>query len=440
MFARLKWKLALLNVLVTGFILLAMAVAIFLFLRADIVGQSKQAIGVMTQQITSQMMQGTVLLGDLQSAAAYGPFVVLGDVGGEEPAMLDYGSGLTGGQRKELLQKAQMLTGQPRTQTLVNSNGAILTTVSAEPFYSVLRVGGRSFRCGVVPLLQPGGTLYTFYIFQDLRQEQAQLWSMGLMLAVIVLVALGFTLLGGLFLAARTLRPVRTAWQKQREFVADASHELRSPLAALRCSLDVLLDEPAGVPQDKHLYLRGAAEETDRMTVLVDELLLLARADSGATPLLREPIRPDEQARIAVHLMEALAAKKSIALRMQGDACPVVLGDGERLRQVFVQLLDNAIKYTPSGGHVTVVTFGQRDRAIIEVRDDGMGIPPEHQEKIFERFYRVDRARTPGAGGHGLGLPIARWIVGQHGGTLTVRSAPGEGSVFTVSLPAVPQK
>lgn len=437
MFNKLKWKLASLNVLVTGLILLTMAAAVFLFLRANIISQSQQAIELMTQQVAGLAIVGPGSLGELQLAAAYGPFVVLGDAD-SRPLTLDGGSGLTGEQLNELYQQAQAISSElVQHQTIVTPDGNVLAMVSSRPEYRLLRAGGRTFRCGIAPQLETGST---YYVFQDLRQEQAQLWSMGLTLAVIVLVALGLTLLGGLFLAARALRPVRAAWQKQREFVADASHELRSPLAALRCSLDVLLDEPAGVPEDKQLYLRGVTEETDRMTVLVDELLLLARADSGATPLLREPTRPDEQARIAVHLMEVLAAKKSIELRLQGDACPMVLGDGERLRQVFVQLLDNAIKYTAPGDHVTVVTATLRDRAVIEVRDDGMGIPLEHQEKIFERFYRVDRARTPGTGGHGLGLPIARWIVQQHGGTLTVRSTPGEGSVFTVSLPAAPQK
>ncbi len=436
MFNRLKWKMALLNVLVAGLILLTMAAAVFWFLRANIISQSKQGIAIMSQQIARLSLQGPRSAGELQLAAEYGPFIVLGDAGNGQVMTIDYGSGLTGAQRAQLIQQAQELAAmqtQIQTQTFVTPNGEKIQMMAKLPGYNQLRAAGRSFRSSVIFSPLDGGT---YYIFQDLRREQAQLWRMGLTLAACVLGALGLTLLGGLFLAGRALRPVRTAWQKQREFVADASHELRSPLAALRCSLDVVLDEPAGLPEDKQLYLRGVAEEADRMTVLVDELLLLARADSGTTPLQRERTQPDEQARVAVHLMQPLAAKKTITLRLQGEACPAIIGDAERLRQVFVQLLDNAIKYTPPCGNITVTTGAQRDRAVIEVRDDGIGISPEHQQKIFERFYRVDRARTPGAGGHGLGLPIARWIVQQHGGTLSVRSAPGQGSAFTVSLPA----
>jgi signal transduction histidine kinase len=228
---------------------------------------------------------------------------------------------------------------------------------------------------------------------------------------------------------------VRTAWHKQRAFVADASHELRSPLAAIRCNLDVVLDNPDEPVREKQLYWEGISEETARMSVLVDELLLLARADSDAVVMQKEKVDLSALAEAAVPFMQPLAGKNAVELKLEAPSPVWATGDPARLKQVLIALIDNAVKYTPEGGHVTVSIKHVKDRAVMEVSDTGIGIPKEHVDKIFERFYRVDKARERESGGYGLGLSIAHWIVGQHGGTISVSSEEGKGSTFTVGLP-----
>jgi heavy metal sensor kinase len=219
-----------------------------------------------------------------------------------------------------------------------------------------------------------------------------------------------------------------------RRFTADASHELRTPLAAIRAEAELALNRaaPAADPQ---ALLGSILEECERLTRLTDQLLALAREDSNAGP---PPRRPVDLARLldgVVETMRPLAEAKELRLSYQGKEAAWVEGDEARLRQVFYNLLDNAIKYTPEGGTVEVRVEGRDRSAVVAVRDTGIGIPAEHLPHVFERFYRVDKARTRAEGGTGLGLSIARSIVAAHGGAIELDSAPGRGTVCTVTLP-----
>ncbi len=225
------------------------------------------------------------------------------------------------------------------------------------------------------------------------------------------------------------------AFTRQRRFVADASHELRTPVAAIRSKTDLALRQ-AVLPQEYANILRPINTEAERLGRLISDLLALARGDEGQTRLDQEPLRLDLMAEVVMATAEPLAAERNITLRIHAPEPVIVYGDEVRLIQVLMNLLDNAIRYTLSGGCVLVSVERGRDVVALRVHDTGIGIAAEHLPHLFERFYRVDPARTRmEGGGSGLGLSIVEWVVQKHGGAVAVESQVGQGSIFTVSLP-----
>ncbi len=230
------------------------------------------------------------------------------------------------------------------------------------------------------------------------------------------------------------LASLDAAYEAQRRFVSDASHELRSPLTSIRSNVEFLqraLDAPA---EDRAEALTDIAAEAERMSQLTSDLLLLAKADAG---------HRIEMGRVALAELVSEAHRQrqgtaqGITLEM-GTLQPVtVLGNATWLKQLLLTLLDNALKYTPEGGRITLSLMREGDQASIRVQDTGMGIAPEDLPHVFERFYRADKARARDEGGSGLGLAIARWVVEEHGGEIAAQSEPGKGTTFTVRLPAI---
>lgn len=223
----------------------------------------------------------------------------------------------------------------------------------------------------------------------------------------------------------------------QRRFLADASHELRTPLTAMATNLAVLRGRGATEPSERERdeMLRAVARETDRMSRLVADLLTMARTDGGQEPH-RNRLDLGDIVLEVYQQQRSLAAGVTLAL---GEWEQVeVEADPDRLRQAVLNLVDNAIRYTPAGGTVTLDVRRTRSEAILRVRDTGIGIPPEHQARIFERFYRVDQPRGRQSGGTGLGLAIAREMAIVHGGRIELASEPGVGSSFSLIVPALP--
>jgi heavy metal sensor kinase len=225
-----------------------------------------------------------------------------------------------------------------------------------------------------------------------------------------------------------------------RRFTADASHELKTPLTVLRSGVERAL-RTEGLPRDTLATLEETLQEVNRMTELVDALLTLARADEGRAPLHREPVDLRAIVEEAQETGELLAEQAGVTMEVRAPDEPVIVPvDRTRVRQLLLNLLTNAVKYTPPGGSVSVELARDDGRVIIAVTDTGVGIAPGDLPHIFDRFWRADTARTrtgerPGAG---LGLAICKWIAEAHGGTIDAASRPGRGSRFTVTLPASP--
>lgn len=223
-------------------------------------------------------------------------------------------------------------------------------------------------------------------------------------------------------------------FEQQRRFVADASHELRTPVAAIQSLTDVALLQPEA-PQNYTHILREVNSEAQRLGHLIHELLALARADEGRLPIERERVLLDELAIDVLAVVEPLAEEHQLTVSLDAEQPVAVLGDAARLIQVLLNLVDNAIRYTPPGGTVGIsITTDQREARII-VRDNGRGIGAQHLPHIFERFYRADSARSRTDGGSGLGLAIVDWVVRAHHGTIAVESMLGQGTTVTVHLP-----
>jgi heavy metal sensor kinase len=222
-----------------------------------------------------------------------------------------------------------------------------------------------------------------------------------------------------------------------RRFTADASHELRTPLAAIRAEAEVALTRSQTEPEVREL-LGSILEECARLTRLTEQLLSLAREDDRVETR-REPVQLNQLVVRIGDTMRPVAEASRLQLNVESDEEAIVTGDRERLRQVVYNLLDNAIKYTPAGGLVEVRVKRALDRAILTVRDTGVGIPAEHLPRVFDRFYRVDKVRSREMGGTGLGLSIVRSIVQAHGGEIILGSEPGKGTTCTVSFPISPE-
>ena len=224
------------------------------------------------------------------------------------------------------------------------------------------------------------------------------------------------------------------------QFTADASHELRTPISLIRTEAEVALRRE----RDADIYreaLRHILSETEKMSVLIENLLELARADSGREFLKPRPVELGTMLQECVQEWKAPAAlaghEVSLDIREAGRVC--VMADEPALRRVFSILLDNAVKYTPAPGSIHVSLEQREQSAVVSVSDNGIGISAAEQPRIFERFYRVDKARGRAVGGSGLGLAIALWIVERHGGSISVNSATNQGSRFSVSMPALAQ-
>lgn len=232
-----------------------------------------------------------------------------------------------------------------------------------------------------------------------------------------------------------TLARLELAFEQLRRFTSDASHELRTPLAMIRSVGEVGLQKDGSRAEYRDI-IGSMLEEVNRLTSLIDSLLTISRADSGHIHLNRAPVAVMALVRESAGLFEVLLDEKSLRLDLSGDESASVQGDRLFLRQAIVNILHNAIKYSPVGQSISVRVRACAADVTIEIQDFGPGIPPADQPRVFDRFYRVDKARWRESGGAGLGLAIAKWVVEAHRGSIRLTSVPEQGSVFSLVLPS----
>ena len=263
-------------------------------------------------------------------------------------------------------------------------------------------------------------------------------FMVGRLLLVLILLGVGglvFVFFGSLFMANRSLIPIKESWKRQKDFVADASHELRTPLSVIETTLDLILSRKDRTIVSQIKWVENIQTENKRMTKLVNDLLFLARTDSEQIIVERKYF-PLHSVLLEVYIpFEAITLQQGINLEAFEGPQIDFYGDEEKIKQLAVILIDNAIKHTPAGGHVGMKVRDTGGAVEITVTDTGEGIDKEHFQKIFQRFYRVDKARSRKEESVGLGLSIAQWIVKEHRGIIKVDSIKGIGTTFNVVLP-----
>ena len=223
--------------------------------------------------------------------------------------------------------------------------------------------------------------------------------------------------------------------KSRNQFVSNASHELKTPLTTMKIMLETMIYQPDMPPEVRQEFMEDMNHEIDRLTGIITDLLTLTRMDNHANTLKLEQLDLTGLTEETVRMLLPAARKRGQQLNCEAAPNLRIRGDRTKLNQVLYNLIDNAMKYTQDGGTIRVSLSEQGNSAVWRVADNGVGIPPEDQEHIFERFYRVDKARSRETGGTGLGLSIVRQLVTMHGGTITVESEPGKGSCFIVTLP-----
>lgn len=416
LFARIRWRLVGWNMLILGLILVLLGSSVYVAL-------SRSLLDEVDRNLFSRSEQALPILFPRGRPDEVGP----GGQGGPRRGPQGYSGGVF---FLALLPDGSVLANPQQVSTI-----ELPWPDTREPAFATIQLGDGDMARVVLRRMPDGGLLVTG---QSIEPEQTALHSLVLVLVGGGGLGLLLSLAAAWFLSGRALIPISLAFRRQQEFVADASHELRTPLTVLRSATDLLnqhRDRP--IEHDGELF-DDVRAEIARMERLAQDLLTLARSDAGGLELMTAPLELDEIAKEVVRRTTPFAQSEGIQLSMHADAQPALVeGDPDRLQQVLLILVDNAIKHTPPGGKVDVRVRHHAQNAQVEVLDTGSGIAPEHLPRIFDRFYRADKARARERGGTGLGLAIAKMLVDAHGGQLHLTSTLGVGTQVTMSLPLV---
>jgi heavy metal sensor kinase len=352
----------------------------------------------------------------------------------------------------------------------------------SERFFGEVKGGEDGYR-GFARHFTSGGKSYLLVILQSLHPQQEMLEEVTSTFAWVIPIAIVLASVGGYFLARKSLAPVvamssqagrigaanlherlavqndrdelghlarsfnslldrlSESFERQQRFMADASHELRTPVAILRGEAEVALSQQARSLEEYRESLGVLHQEAKRLTHIVEDLFTLTRADAGQYPFQPRDFYLDELVCECVHSARTLALAKKITLNLEEVSESPIHADESLLRRMILNLLDNAIKYTTEGGRVTVTCRRAEEEYVLSITDTGGGIPADLQPRIFERFFRADKARSRAendGGGAGLGLSISRWIAEAHHGRLELTRSDSIGSTFTARLPAAP--
>ena len=275
------------------------------------------------------------------------------------------------------------------------------------------------------------GDLYTFVNLEDYYDMAVDGFAFLLLLCLVCIVTAGG---GGYYMAAKNIKPLELLFKREHEFAANASHELRTPLTVLSLGIESLQnDSDTKFSPYAEETLRDMQQETQYMSKLTEALLTLARGDEDNVTLQKEKVDLTAVMAEVCAQLRPLAEQKNLQMVFNGTRKVFSLCDKDKIKQLLIILVDNAIKYSDSG-MITAEVEADGMQVVIRVLDEGIGITEGEAERLFERFYRVDKARSRASGGFGLGLSIAQWIVKRHGGSITAHPRDGGGTVFTVRL------
>ena len=424
MFGRARWRLTLWFAAVFTLIIVLLGAAVFLTARrvlfdqvnSDLVARAERESQPVAQQLLQRIREGGQLsgikIGPNFTAGGYFYAVVaqsgtiIGSTPNADPAGLADPKAIDGA---------------------LAGDTAFVDTTSSE---------GEQLRLHLVPLGRGQDRRFVLEVGRSTEPERKALRGLLLILAIGggagILLAVG----AGFWLAGRALRPIQLAMDRQRAFVADASHELRTPLSLIRANAEILERHREQPVSENISSLGDIIGETDRLSALVGQMLTLAQADSDTAAFSMATVDFSAIAHDAVRQMRLLAEPKAISLDLDANGPLTVSGDATRLRELVTILLDNAIKYSDSGTAVHIDLKRNGGSAELRVVDEGRGIQAGALPRIFDRFFRADKARSRDMGGTGLGLAIAKWIAEAHHGTITIDSTPGRGTAVTVELPA----
>lgn len=407
----------------------------------------------------------------------FGPFFLFEDLSQDFPelATLDKFFQIFGPTGQVTIQSPNIQSRDiPLSRTALDAALAGRTTFESARFY-----GEPSIRIISVPVRHGEALVNIVRVGTSLQSLDETLHRLLIILLITMPLALMASLGGGWFLAGRALRPVgaitqaaqritegdltqrlavpethdeigrlattfnamigklEASFKQVRQFTSDASHELRTPLTVLKGEAELALRRPRAA-DDYRAVLESGLEEIDRMSRIVDELLFLSRADLGEIKMESKPVRLDLLLEDLKRQADVLGHEQAVHIVIGLLEPATVGGDDMRLRELFLNLLDNAIKYSAPGGQVDLALTKQERMARVSISDHGIGISTDEQIRIFDRFYRTDAARAHTKKGTGLGLAICKWIVEAHHGTIEVRSEPGKGAMFTLLLPLLP--
>ncbi|MEW9096017.1 MAG: HAMP domain-containing sensor histidine kinase [Clostridiaceae bacterium] len=347
---------------------------------------------------------------------------------------------------------------------LVNSDGEVLKITShidmpEETYFkatelalnrkkenSVISLGDKRWQYKILPIngsiviresprsiINSSGDNYqiTFLDVTDSNKTLMELFTTLFFVGIIMLCVI-FAI--SLFFASRSIEPIAEAWEKQKQFIADASHELKTPLAIINANSDALIANQEETIKSQKKWLDYIKTQTDRMGKLVNDLLYLAKTEDTNSKMFNSPFDISQVVSDVILSMEAVIFEKDIRLLQEVEANIIIKSDCEKIKQVVTILMDNAIKYTDEKGRIDITLKKTRNQLVFSIKNSGKGIPKENLPKLFDRFYRADPARTQENGGYGLGLPIAKAIIDRLHGKIYAHSQENEGTTFTFTL------
>ncbi|MBP3931245.1 MAG: GHKL domain-containing protein [Peptostreptococcaceae bacterium] len=279
------------------------------------------------------------------------------------------------------------------------------------------------------------GIFGTKIAFIETSQYDTVLFQLVKSLVGIGLVSLIGLLFISIYLTNKSIIPIKEAFEKQKQFIADASHELKTPLAIIKTNTSLVLSHPEDTIKNQTKWINYINSQADRMSELISEMLSLAKMDDAENKLTLVPINMSKIVESMILMFDAVIYENNINLETNISKDLHINGDKESLKKLFSIIMDNAIKYTDKNGSITVSLFSDKHKVKMIIRNTGEGIAPEDLERVFERFYRVDKSRDRETGGYGLGLSIASSIVKEHKGKIYARSKVGSFTSFIVEIP-----